>query len=88
MLPVDVLIHFTNGDEVLEKWDGKARYKNFRYTGYREIQWVKIDPDFKIKMDVNYNNNSMTGEPDRRPLHRLINKMIAFVQFYLSVMLL
>jgi aminopeptidase N len=88
MLPVDVLIHFTNGDEVLEKWDGKARYKNYKYTGYREIKWVKIDPEFKIRMDVNYNNNSMTEEPDRKPLHRLINKMIAFVQFYLSIILL
>jgi hypothetical protein len=88
MLPVDVLIHFTNGDEILEKWNGKERYKDFVYTGYREIQWVKIDPDFKIKMDVNYNNNSMTEKPDRKPLHRLINKMIAFIQFYLSVILL
>ena len=24
MLPVDVLIHFTNGEEILENWDGKA----------------------------------------------------------------
>jgi hypothetical protein len=88
MLPVDVLIHFTNGDEVLEKWDGKEKYKDFKYTGYREIKWVKIDPEFKIRMDVNYINNSMTTEPHKAPLHRLINKMIAFVQFYLSIMLL
>jgi hypothetical protein len=88
MLPVDVLIHFTNGDEILEKWDGKERYKDFKYTGYREIQWVKIDPEFKIRMDVNYINNSMTIEPHKALLHRLMNKMLSFIQFYLSIMLL
>jgi hypothetical protein len=88
MLPVDVLIHFTNGEEVLEKWDGKERFKDFSYTGYREIQWVKIDPEFKIRMDVNYINNSMTNEPRKAPLHSLINKIFFFIQFYLSIMLL
>ncbi len=88
MLPVDVLIHFSNGDEVLEKWDGRERYKDFEYTGYREIQWVKIDPEFKIRMDINFINNSMTTEPKKAPLHRLINKMLSFIQFYLSIVLL
>jgi hypothetical protein len=88
MLPVDVLIHFSNGDEILENWDGKARYKDFTYTGYRKIEWVKIDPQFKIKMDVNYVNNSMTEEPQRAPLHRIVNKLLAFVEFCLSIMLL
>lgn len=88
MLPVDVLIHFTNGEEVLEKWDGKESYKDFEYTGYREIEWVKIDPEFKIRMDVNYINNSMTTEPRKAPLHRLVNKMLSFIQFYLSLTLL
>jgi len=88
MLPVDVLIHFSNGDEVLEKWDGKERYKDFEYTGYREIKWVKIDPEFKIRMDVNYINNSMTTEPQKAPLHRLANKILSFIQLYLSIILL
>ena len=89
MLPVDVLIHFTNGDEILEKWDGKARYKDFKYTGYREIEWVKIDPEFKIRMDVNYHQQFHDEEPQRAPLHRLVNKvMLTFIQFYLSIILL
>ncbi len=88
MLPVDVLIHFKNGDEILEKWDGKARYKDFTYTGYREIEWVKIDPEFRIVMDVNFINNSFTEEPQRTVLHRLVNRLLTFIQFYLSIILL
>jgi aminopeptidase N len=88
MLPVEVLVHFSNGEEILEHWDGKERFRDFKYSGYDRIEWVKIDPEFKIKMDVNYINNSMTSEPDRAPLHRILNKILAFIQFYLSIMLL
>jgi hypothetical protein len=84
MLPVEVLVHFKNGDEILESWDGKSRYKDFVYTGMREIEWVKIDPEFKIRMDVNYINNSMTLNPDRIPLRRLTNKLISLMQFFLN----
>lgn len=87
-LPVDVLIHFDNGDEVLDRWDGKERYKDFEYKGYKQIVWVKIDPEYKIKMDVDYVNNSMTTEPSKAPLHRIANKIMTFTQFFLSIMLL
>ncbi len=88
MLPVDVLIHFDNGDEIMEKWDGKDRYRDYSYTGYRKIEWVKIDPEFRITMDVNYINNSMTTKPDRAPLRRLTGGFMAFIQFFFSFLLL
>ena len=84
MLPVEVLVHFDNGDEVLELWDGKSRFKDFTYTGTRKIEWVKIDPEFKIRMDINYINNSMTQYPDRIPLRRLTNKLMSFLQFFIN----
>jgi hypothetical protein len=84
MLPVEVLVHFDNGNEVLEMWDGKSRFKDFAYTGTRKIEWVKIDPEFKIRMDINYVNNSMTEDPDRLPLRRLTNKLISFLQFFIN----
>ncbi len=88
MLPVDVLVHFNNGEEVLESWDGKSRHKDFVYRGSKEIEWVKIDPDFKIRMDVNIVNNSMTLSQDRLPVRRYSDKLIAFMQFLLNFLLL
>jgi hypothetical protein len=85
MLPVDVLIHFDNNEEVMEYWDGKSRFKDYSYTGTRKIQWVKIDPEFKIKMDVNYINNSQTSDPDRVPVRRFTNKFISFMQFFINL---
>ena len=88
MLPVEVLVHFTDGKEILEHWDGKSRYKDFAYAGDMEIEWVKIDPDFKITLDVNYNNNSRTIYPDRKPVRRMTDKLISLIQLFVSIILL
>jgi Peptidase family M1 domain len=85
MLPEEILVHFDNGDHILETWDGKSRFKDFKYTGTRKVDWVKIDPDYKIKMDVNYINNSMTYNPDRKPVRRYTNKFISFMQFFINI---
>jgi hypothetical protein len=83
-LPVEVLIHFDNGDEIMENWDGKATYRDYSFTGKRRVDWVKIDPEYKIKMDVNYINNSMTSLPDPVPVRRMKNKLVSFMQFFIN----
>ena len=85
MLPVEVLIHFSDGQELLESWDGRSRFKDYKYSGARTVHWVKIDPGYKNRMDVNFNNNSMTVSPDRIPARRLTTKLIALMQFFLSI---
>jgi hypothetical protein len=84
MLPVDVLVHFTGGRDTLLSWDGKDRYKKLELMSNSEISWVKIDPEYKIRMDVNFINNSLTYEPDRVPVKRMANKFISFLQFFVS----
>jgi hypothetical protein len=80
MLPVEVLVHFDNGEEVLESWDGKSRTKDFSYTGARKVEWVKIDPEYKILMDVNQVNNSKTLSPDNQPIKRISSVLFVFLQ--------
>lgn len=63
-LPVEVLVHFNNGKEVIEKWDGQTRTKEFKYEGKNKIIWAKIDPFNKIPLDINVVNNSLTTEPE------------------------
>ena len=82
--PVEILVHFSDGEEELEIWDGKNRYKEFSYTGYRKVEWVKIDPDYRIRMDVNFINNSTTMEPDRLPVRRFTGKLIALLQLLIT----
>ena len=84
-LPVEVLIGFDNGDEVLERWDGKASFKDFEYTGMRKVIWAKIDPQDKIDLDVNRINNSWTDKPDRTASRLMTNKFIFLVQMMISM---
>ncbi|HKK41138.1 MAG TPA: M1 family aminopeptidase [Bacteroidales bacterium] len=84
MLPVEVLVHFSDGHEVKEKWNGQSRTKDFSYTGKFKLEWAKIDPDYRIAMDVNYINNSKTIKPDRVPERRMTDKFISFLQFFMN----
>jgi hypothetical protein len=85
MLPVQVLIGFDNGDEIIETWDGKARYRDFEYTGTRKALWARLDPYDKIDMDVNRINNSWTLDPKKTPARRMMDKFILLLQMMLSV---
>ncbi|MGE5349056.1 MAG: M1 family metallopeptidase [Actinomycetota bacterium] len=85
MLPVEILIGFDNGDELLEHWDGKALYRDFEYTGTRKPVWVKIDPYNRIDMDVNRINNSWTLEPERTVARRMMNKFMLLMQMMISI---
>jgi hypothetical protein len=82
-LPVEVLIRFSDGSEITENWDGMSRFKEFTFTGHTEVDWVIIDPGYKITMDVDYVNNSYAVDPDRIPLRRIFGRLLSFVQFLL-----
>ena len=85
MLPVEILIHFANGDEVLEKWDGKARYRDLEYTGKSRVEWAEIDPHDKIDMDVNRINNSWSGTQKFPASRRMADKFITLIQIMISI---
>lgn len=88
VLPVEVLVHFSDGGELSDSWDGRDRYKHLNYFSNSQIDWVKIDPEYKILMDVNFINNSYTIKPNRVPVRRLTNKFISLLQFFVSTITL
>ncbi|MFQ5649808.1 MAG: M1 family metallopeptidase [bacterium] len=56
--PVQVKVTFGTGDEVLETWDGKARWARFEYPQTARVTRVEVDPEHKLVLDVNTSNNS------------------------------
>lgn len=84
-LPVDILIRFDDGEELLEKWDGISRTKDLTYTRISKVKWVKIDPEYKILLDVDQVNNSMAAEPDQKPVRRIASLMIVLFQVILNL---
>ena len=79
-MPVEVLVKFENGEETLEKWDGKARSWEFKYERPEKIIWAKIDPFNKVLIDVNLMNNSVTTEPKKSTAWKLALRFILVLQ--------
>lgn len=61
-IPVEIEVLFENGDKVMETWDGKANWQRFRYQRDQKVASVIIDPERKLWLDVNYQNNSRLAE--------------------------
>ena len=79
-LPVEVLIHFDNGDEVTEFWDGKDGQVTFEYKGSRKIEWAIADPEQKMYIDLNFNNNSLTIKPQKKPVYKYVLRFLNWLQ--------
>ena len=80
IMPVEILVHFDNGKDTLINWSGKERTYNLRFDRPEKVEWAKVDPEQKIYMDVNLNNNSYTTNPDKTPFRKYMTKIIFWVE--------
>ena len=80
IMPVEVLIHFDNGDEVLNKWDGRSRTTEFTFERPEEIVWAQIDPQNKLMIDINRKNNSKTTKPEKAVFWKYTLKFLFVLQ--------
>ncbi len=84
-LPTSVLVHFDNGQEVREPWDGQSRMVEFKYRRPEKILWAMVDPDTALVMDINLNNNSKTTEPPTAPIWKYTVKFLFWFQNLLQI---
>ena len=81
VLPVEVLVTFKNGDTQLVKWDGKSRCKEFVFSGNSSVVSAQIDPQNKIKCDIDLINNSIRYESDsQNPIWKYASKLLFWVE--------
>jgi len=80
VFPQEVLVHFDNGEEILEQWDGKARSYDFEYEGPAKIDWVQLDPNQKIYMDKNFINNSVAVAPEKTGIKKVFVSFLNWMQ--------
>ncbi|MCK4224026.1 MAG: M1 family metallopeptidase [candidate division Zixibacteria bacterium] len=60
IIPVDVVIELEDGEKIKQIWDGKERWHKIEMETDSKIEAVLIDPENKITLDINVNNNSLT----------------------------
>jgi hypothetical protein len=83
--PVDIMIVFKNGDIRREGWDGQYRWRKFVYRTESPVSYAIVDPEKKLALDINYNNNSkVVRDPGYRSLaaRKLASKWMFWVQNY------
>ena len=89
-LPVEVLIHFKDKTRILKHWNGQSRTKTYSFKNTAQVDWVKVDPNYKITLDVNLANNSLVVKPKSRVAEKyaakflfwLENVMLAFASLF------
>jgi hypothetical protein len=64
--PVDVLTTFEDGEQIRERWDGRARWRAYTYERQSRPRTVQIDPDRVLLLDIDYTNNSWSRRPRSR----------------------
>jgi hypothetical protein len=84
-LPTSILVHFDNGEEVREAWDGQSRWVEFKYRRPEKVVWAKVDPDTVMVIDVDLSNNSKTTEQAGAPLWKYTVKFLYWLQNLLQL---
>lgn len=83
-MPVDILVHFDNGKELMLFWDGKGRQRQFTLTENAEVLWATVDPKQKLYMDTNLNNNSLTLKPSSAPAAKFATKFLFWIENWMQ----
>lgn len=72
IFPVEAEIKFDNGETTRVRWDGRDRWVRYVYVKKAQVQSVQIDPDYRVTMDRNYLNNSLTDEGQHGAIHKIV----------------
>ncbi len=79
-LPVDVMMVFDNGDTLRTTWDGNDRYKTFTEVRTSKVVYAAVDPDRKIRMDVDLLNNARSEDVSFRAVWKYAIKYLFWLQ--------
>ena len=79
ILPVDVRFTFKNGDVINKRWSGEETSKTVVLKNESPLVTFEIDPDEKLYLDINLNNNSYTTQVRRTPALKISSKVMYWV---------
>lgn len=80
VFPVEVLVIFADGSTELMHWSGVDGRHTFEFSGRAEVVSAQVDPGYKIGLDIDLNNNSLTLQPAKAPLWRYGAKATFWIQ--------
>lgn len=78
VIPVEVAITKSDGEVIMKEWDGKDHVKEYIVNG--DVTSVHVDPDQKIQLDIDLNNNSYTASKTVKPIRKFSWKTTNWLQ--------
>jgi hypothetical protein len=79
-IPVDIKLRFEDGSTKVEHWEGSGPSKTFIFESTAPLMAAHVDPDHKVFIDLDFNNNSYTVKPNKTSLRKYAIKAIYWVQ--------
>jgi hypothetical protein len=80
VIPVDIVVKFSNGEVITEHWDGKDKVHDLIYEKPTRVVSAYLDPETKILLDENLLNNSFVVRPSAKPVLKWTSRFIFFVE--------
>jgi hypothetical protein len=78
ILPTEISVQFTDGSEELIPWSGQEKSKLYKFD--KAISSVKVDPQNKLLLDLNFNNNSKAIDPSMLVFKKYAMKIMFWIQ--------
>ena len=79
VLPVELRVTYEDGSQETIQWSGEENTKFFVFENDTRVVTAEIDPEFKLYLDLNLNNNSLTLNPKKTPSLKIGSKMMYWV---------
>jgi hypothetical protein len=86
ILPVEVEIELMDGNKIRQRWDGKQRWHRIEIETESKIKSATIDPESKIALEINVNNNSKTQESSDAVMMKLAGECLFWLENWLHWM--
>ncbi len=85
-IPVEVSVELEDGEKIERIWDGKEGWHRLVLETKSEIECATIDPENKIALDINVNNNSLTKKSQDSAIFRLCSQYFFWMESFVQVM--
>jgi hypothetical protein len=78
--PVDVELTMADGSTRRERWDGEREFMRFAWTGAVALRSVVVDPDDRVMLDPNLENNHASVEGTTHTAWRTLERATYLMQ--------
>jgi hypothetical protein len=78
ILPTEISVQFADGKQELIPWSGEDKSKTYKFN--KAISSVKVDPQNKLLLDLNFNNNSKAVDPSMLVFRKYTMKIMFWIQ--------